>query len=535
MSEVCIIGGGAAGCVLALRLARRGIRVTVLESGPRYTSDERVSLLLSGNERKPSGLAGPRRVSAIPYPNPFRLKERSAEIFRNDGAVDLPVHFETVRAVGGTTLFWLGNCPRMVKPDFRMRSTFGVGDDWPVGYDDLEPYYSQAEAEIGIAGEDDNPFAEHRSAPYPMPPIPFSYADEVLMRTSDAMGIEFHHTPQARNSIDYGGRPQCSSCFHCFMCPIDARATFDLTHAAPAESTGLARFVTDATVLRLELDRSGRVRRAVYTGHDRVEQAHEADLFVVAGGGLQTARLLLLSRCPEFPDGLANRSGEVGKNLMNHPVVQVSARIDEAVYPYRVGFESTESFQHYATDTRDEIAAFLMNMNNDGGTGPTPAEIADTSFLWGDALAERVRRDFGHMVSISAGVEQLPIARNRVTLDSTRTDYFGQPGLLVTYEFDDYTRAGMAKAAEVETAIMEAAGADEITEPQLWWPGHHLGTARMGTDPETSVVDPDLRCHDIPNLFIAPPSVYVTSGAANPTLTIAALALRLGDYLGDGA
>ena len=491
--------------------------MTVLESGPRYTAEEKEGIFLE----LVNGRVG----------NPYRLKEGRIELYRNNGQINLPLDFERVRAIGGTTLFWLGNSPRMLKADFRMRSTFGVGDDWPIGYDDLERYYGEAEGEIGVAGAPDNPFAEYRSTAYPMPPIPFSYADKVLKRTTDRLGIEFHHTPQARNSVAYGGRPQCLSCALCDACPSGAKATFDVTHATPAEQTGLVRFITDATTLRIELDERGRARRAIYAGVDRVEHAEEADVFVVACGGIETPRLLLLSASKHFPDGLANRSGLVGKYLMNHPIVQVSGRIEENVYPYRVGFESTESFQFYATSTRDEMGAFLMNMNNFGGVGGTPAEIVEASNLWGDELEREVRDEFGHYLSLSAGVDQLPDAENAVDLDPAETDYFGQPIPLVTYRFDDYTRRAMRKAAEVQTAILEAAGATAIASPRQWWPGHHMGTTRMGSDPATSVVDADLRTHDVPNLYLVTTGCFVTGGVANPTLTLSALALRLGDHL----
>ena len=522
MSGVCIVGGGAAGCVLALRLGRRGIPVTVLESGPRYTAAEKEALFL-------------RAVNGAYGGNPYRLKEALIEPFRNNGHMELPLDFERVRAVGGTTLFWLGNTPRMLQADFKMRSTFGLAEDWPISYDDLEPFYGQAEIEIGIAGAPDNPFAEFRSTPYPMPPIPFSYADTYLKKTTDRLGIEFHHTPQARNSVAYGGRSQCLSCAYCDVCPSGAKATFDVTHAAPAEATGNVRFVTDATTLRIEVDERGRARRAIYAGADRVEHAQEADVFVLAAGGIEIPRLLLLSACQQFPDGLANRSGMVGRYLMNHPIVQVSGRIEDNVYPYRVGFESTESFQFYATRTRDEIGAFLMNMNNFWGCGGMPAEIAARSSAWGDDLEREIRNEFGHYLSISAGVDQLPDEHNTVTLDPTRDDYFGQPIPLVTYRFDDYTSRALHKASEVQSWILEEAGAKALSRPQQWWPGHHMGTTRMGTDPETSVVDADLRAHDVPNLYLVTTGNFVTGGVANPTLTLSALALRLGDHLARGA
>jgi choline dehydrogenase-like flavoprotein len=518
MAGVCIIGGGAAGCVLALRLARRGVDATVLESGPRYTAEDKEALFLAALN---GGFGG----------NPYALKEGRIELFRNNGQMNLPLDFERVRAVGGTTLFWLGNTPRMLPADFKMRSAFGLAADWPIGYDDLEPYYGQAEGEIGVAGAQDNRFAAHRSTPYPMPPIPFSYADKYLMRTTDRLGIEFHHTPQARNSVAYGGRSQCLSCALCDVCPSGAKATFDVTHARPAEETGRVRFITEATALRIELDDGGRAKRVVYAGLDRVEHAEEADVFVVSCGGIETPRLLLLSACKQFPEGLANRSGAVGRYLMNHPIYQVSGRVEDNVYPYRVGFESTESFQFYATETRDEIGAFLMNMNNFGGVGGTPAEIAAASNAWGDDLARKIRSEFGHYLSLSAGVDQLPDERNTVGLDPVRSDYFGQPIPVVTYQFDEYTKCALQKAADVQRGILEAAGATQISRPQQWWPGHHMGTTRMGDDPRSSVVDANLRTHDVPNLYLITTGCFVTGGVANPTLTLSALALRLGDHL----
>jgi len=522
VETVCVIGGGAVGCVLSLRLARKGIRVIVLESGPRYTANDKQALFQDIVEGKSFG-------------NAYRLKEKRVEMYRNNGTVAMPLDFERVRALGGTTLFWLGNSPRMLKADFKMRSTFGLADDWPITYDDLEPYYGQAEREIGIAGTGDNPFAEHRTTPYPMPPIPFSYADKILKETTDKLGIEFHHTPQARNSIPYGGRSQCLACAKCTYCPINARATFDLTHGLPAEQTGLVRFVTNATTLRLELNEWGKVSRAIYAGLDHVERAQEADLFVVCCGGIETPRLLLLSKSKLFPDGLANRSGLVGKYLMNHPISQLSGRVDEDLYPFRVAFESTESFQFYATKTRDQMGAFLMNMNNADGVGGTPAEIVLDSGLWGDEALAQMKRKFGHTFSISAGVEQLPDEQNTVTLDPELKDYFGLPIPLVTYGFDEYTTRTLERAVETERYIMEAAGAKEFETPNRWWPGHHMGTTRMGMDPEKSVVNPFLRAHDVPNLYLISTSCYVTGAVANPTLTLAALTLRTADHIAAGA
>lgn len=516
MSHVCVIGAGAAGLAAALRLARKGIHVTILESGPRYSDAERAALFA---EIRPGEMRG----------NPYRKVDPAIEAFRNDGEVEMPLSFERVRGVGGTTLFWLGNSPRMIPADFEMRSRFGVGEDWPIGYKDLEEFYAQAEFEIGIAGADDNPFAAPRQSPYPMPPIPFSAADRFIKKTMDALGYDLHHTPQARNTEVYGGRGPCLACGHCEVCPSGAKATFDRTHGAPAEKTGLVEIRTDATTLRIETDPTGRARRAIYAGLDRVERALEADVFILACGGIELPRLLLLSANRQFPDGLANRSGRVGMYLMNHPVVATQGLFERDLYPFRVNFESSESFQFYATETRDEFAALLMNVNNTGG--PDPWKIANSSRLWGDAFEAHLREEFGHAVSLSAGVDQLPDEKNRVALDPDNEDYFGNPIPLVTYRFDEYTRVGMDRGRRIQEEILSEAGAKGFLPPLTWWPGHHMGTVRMGDDPETSVVDSNLRSHDISNLYMLTTGVYVTGGCANPTLTLTALALRLAEHL----
>jgi choline dehydrogenase-like flavoprotein len=517
MERVCIIGAGAAGCVTALRLARHGIKVTVLESGPRYSDAERLEMFKLAVAERNWGR--------------YHSKNPLLDDYRNNGKVEMPLRSERVRALGGTTLLWLGNTPRMLAADFRMRSRFGLAADWPISYDELEPYYGQAEAEIGISGVEDNRLADRRSTPFPMPPLPFSYADQKLKAAADKLGIEVHHLPQARNSVSYHGRSPCRSCSFCRVCPVGAKATFDRTHAIPAEQTGNARFVTGATCLRIETDARARAKRVIYAGEDKVEHALEAEIVIVASGAIETARLLLLSKNSHFPDGLGNRSGLVGKRLMNHACVQVAGRVAEPVYPHRVGFEAIESFHYYATRTRDEKAGFLITFSNSGGLSPTPAERAAESPLWGDALHQKILNEFGHHLGMSALVEQLPEETNTVTLDPERRDHFGLPIPLVTYDFGDYAREGLASAERAMRAILEAAGAQDFTEPVYWWPGHHMGTVPMGEDPATSVVDSWLRSHDVPNLYLISSGTWVTGGCANPTLTLSALALRTADHI----
>ncbi len=518
---VLVVGAGPAGAVLAHELSTRGIDVVVLESGPRYTEGEKASF-----REKKLAAGSPPGMTLYPLPEP------AIDRFHNVGSVHLPLHYERNRAVGGTSLTWLGNSPRMPPQDFRMRSLFGVADDWPITYEELEPYYCKAEWSLGIAGIEDNELSGPRSRPYPMPAIPYSYSDTVLKRATEKLGIEIHHTPQARNSVEWGGRPACQSCATCDICPIDAKLTFDVAHIRAAEATGHCVVVPNTTVLRIEVNPLGMADGAVYAGLDKVERKVGARIVVLAAGGIETPRLLLLSRSARFPDGLANSSGLVGRYLVNHPIVNALGRLREPLYPYRVDFESAESFHYYVTDRRDKVGAFLFNFNNSSGMGPRPHEIAAESESWGDTLAGEVRATFGTYASLTAGFEQLPSGDSFLSLDPELTDYFGLAVPRINYNLGPYEERTIREAHAALSKILEAAGARDIYQnPHLWWAGHHMGTTRMGTDPSKSVVDPELRCHDVPNLYLASSSVYVTGGAANPTLTIVALAIRAAERI----
>jgi choline dehydrogenase-like flavoprotein len=240
-ADVCIVGAGAAGGVVALELARRGLRVIVLESGPRHDFARRWEYV-----RRYLGHQNPWRTPLLELdrhtvggPQPYRLEGRRA------------------RGVGGSTLHWEGYTLRLHASDFRLRSLHGIGEDWPLSYHELEPYYGLAEKALGVAGASDEPWASPRSTPFPLPPFAFSYSDALFSRACQGLGIGLHHLPQARNSVAYAGRAQCQACGTCQVCPTGAKASTDLTHIPDAEATGNARVITDATVLRLELDRSG--------------------------------------------------------------------------------------------------------------------------------------------------------------------------------------------------------------------------------------------------------------------------------------
>jgi len=511
-AEVGIVGAGAAGGILAFELARRGIRVVVLESGPRHDFARR-----------------PEYVQRyVRHENPWQTSPRELDRYTVSGQVPYQLLDKRARGVGGSTLHWEGYALRLHGEDFRLRSLHGIADDWPISYDDLESYYTIAERALGVAGAaDESP--SPRSAPFPLPPFPFSHSDGLFASACQPLGIALHHLPQARNSVAYAGRSQCRACATCAVCPTGAKASVDLTHVPDAEATGNARVITEATVLRLVVDRSGDVSAAIYAGRDRSERRLTARVFILAAGAVENARLLLLSAPSDFPGGLANRSGLVGKFFTSHPAIDVSGRASGNVYPYRIGFSTAMSRQFAVGRDRRTRGAFLLEFLNTAG--PTPEQIAVRSGLSGEALRRHVRDEFGHWLGIRVYTEQLPDRRNTVSLNPRVRDYFGSPAPHIHYGVGPYERQALDEAKSVVTRILTAMGLSEIRSSGLSYAAHQIGTHRMGTDPRASVVDVNLRAHDVPNLYLVGSGCFVTASASPPTLTIAALAIRAAEHI----
>jgi choline dehydrogenase-like flavoprotein len=512
-TEVCIVGAGAAGGILAFELARRGIRVVVLESGPRHDF---------GRRREYA-----RR--ALRHENPWRSSPPELDSYTVGGPTPYRLDGRRARGVGGSTLYWEGYTLRLQASDFRLRSLHGVGEDWPISYQDLEAYYGEAERMLGVAGIADEPWASPRSTPFPLPPFPFSHSDNLFAPACRAAGTALHHLPQARNSIAYAGRPRCQACATCQACPTGAKATIDLTHVAEAEATGKVRVVTEATVLRLEVDGSGSVVAAAYAGRDKVEQRVTARIFVLAAGAVENVRVLLLSPSRQFPTGLANSSGVLGKFFTSHPSIDVTARARQKVHPYRIGFSTAMSRQFAVDGDRATRGAFLLEFLN--SAGPTPEQIAVRSGLTGEALRRHVQAEFGYSLGIRVYCEQLPNRANAVSLTPRVKDYFGSPAPHIQYNVGPYERKALDEAKQVASRILAATGATDIRTSSLTFAAHQIGTHRMGTDPRTSVVDVNLRAHDVPNLYLVGSGSFVTASASPPTLTIAALAIRAAAHI----
>ena len=510
-TDVCIVGAGAAGGTLALELGRRGVRVVILESGPRHDFAQRREYVRRFLHRE----------------NPWRTPLPEMDRFSAGGTARHVL--QRVRGIGGSTLHWEGYALRFHADDFRLQSLYGIGDDWPISYEDLESYYARAEQSLGVAGAMDDPWASPRSTPFPMPPFSFSHSDRVVSPVCRSLGIKLHCMPQARNSITYGGRSACRACSTCFVCPTGAKASTDLTHFVDAEATGNVRVLAETTVLRLETDRSGQVGAAVYAGADRAEKRLAARVFVVAAGGVETARLLLLSTSSEFPNGLANRSGLVGRFFMSHPSLDVTGRASERLYPYRIGFSTAMSRQFAVDRPRASRGAFLLEFLN--SAGPTPDQLATASGLSGEGLRKHVREEFGRRLGIRIYCEPLAQRTNGVTLNLRVRDYFGNPVPHVHYSTGRYERDALDDARAVVEKILAAVPLTDVRAGAPMFSAHQIGTHRMGSDPATSVVDAELKTHDVSNLYLVGSGCFVTASASPPTLTIVALAIRASEHI----
>ena len=522
-ADVIVVGSGVAGSLVAARLARAGVKVVMLEAGPRV---QRAAALAQYRDALI-------KIPECPYPNaPYAqhpVSDNPDHYYIQDG----PDKFASpyLRLVGGTTWHWLGTTLRFVPDDFKLRTRFGVGVDWPISYDDLEPWYCEAEQELGVAGDPNADLNAPRSRPYPLPPIPMSYADQ---RTAAALKSTAHvvqPTPQARNSQRFDNRPACCGSASCIpICPVQAK--YDATaHVTQAERAG-ATIVPDAIVSRVEAGDDGRISGLVVTRPDGTEDRATGKVFVIAAHGIETPKLLLQSRTDRRPAGIANSSGQVGRNLMDHPAQLNWMLAGEPLGMYRgplstAGIESTR-----AGDWRADRAAFRIQLANRGWEWPTggPAttvrELIKQGLRGGEldrALAEHSSRE----MNVVAMVEQLPLADNRIVPDFDRRDAIGIPRPRITYRIDDYSKRALEHGRRIARDIAKAMKATELHEgPDIVSSGHVMGTYRMGVDSKNSVVTPDQRAHDHPNLFLLGSGVFPTSAASNPTLTIAALALR---------
>ncbi|MFZ0932448.1 MAG: GMC family oxidoreductase [Syntrophobacteraceae bacterium] len=517
ITDVIVIGSGAGGGVIAKELGESGIKVVVLEAGRRY--DPYNEYLTD------------RPDFEVRAANVFAPKDHRRDSYTSGGAKEFL--FNRVKGVGGATLHYLGMSPRLHESDFRVRSEDGVADDWPIEYADLEPYYTRVEYELGVSGPDGalaNPFDPPRSKPYPTPPHEFNSASKIVKRGADKLGLHMVREPLAIPTKDWNGRPACIGAGTCRLgCKISAKSSIDVTYIPKAEATGKVDIRTECMAREITIGQEGKARSVIYFDHDGHEREIHGRAVVVAGNAVETPRLLLLSASSRFPNGLANSSGLVGKFFTEHLSIFAYGRFSERLDPWR-GVPTGGIIQDfYATNAQNSFArGWTIEVENGN---QWPLAVARRIPGWGAEHKKRVEELFGHQVGLATDGEQLPDERNRVALDPFGTDIFGLPVPRIINNHYENDLAMIDAMASSLKEVLETAGAKEIIVHSII-PGnssHYLGTCRMGDDPRVSVVDPWCRTHDVPNLFIGDGSVFVTVGAANPALTISALASRTAD------
>ncbi len=520
--DVLIVGAGASGAAVAWRLAEAGMRVVCLEQGDWVDPQSMAAYGADWELRRLGDFHPDPNVRQLPADYPINVAE----------SLYSPLMFN---AVGGSTIHWSAHFPRFHPSDFRVRSLDGAADDWPLDYDELAPYYELNDRMIGVSGLAGDPAQPPRS-PRQTPPLPLGPLGETLARGFDRLGWHWWPADAAIISAPYGGRQPCNLCGPCTLgCPIGASSSAESTYWPLALRLGV-ELRTHCRVREITIDARGRARGALYYDATGALREQTAPIVIVAANGVGTPRLLLASRSRAFPDGLTNRSGLVGKNLMFHAIAT-------AVGTFAKDLESHKgpsaacifSNEFYETDARRGfVRGYQLQASRQSGPvgvalGPLPTMRAP----WGRDHHAAMSRHLGRSGTLGVTGEDLPEECNEVTLDPTLTDAHGIPAPLIRYRLSENSQAMLAHGLARASEALYAAGAltvHTVDRPQkVGW--HLMGTCRMGDEPHASVVDRWGRAHDVPNLFIVDGSTFVTSAGTNPTTTIQALALRTADYI----
>lgn len=529
--DFVIVGSGAAGGVLAKELSTNGFRVVVLEQGPYYTPAD-----FTHDEVK---VWNGHQLTNNPALQPTTFRKTAQDKAKKQYAVMYG------NCVGGSSVHFTANFWRFHEIDFVEHSK--VGDipgaalaDWPITYADLEPYYTKVEWEIGVSGlAGASPFDPPRSKPYPMPPLPVKGNGVVFEQAARKLGYHPFPAPMAILSQPRPGRSACMNCGFClgFGCEVGAKST-SLSAAIPAaEATGRCEIRPHSYVHKVEIDKNGRATGVLYFDARKNTHLQRAKAVILAANGAETPRLLLLSSSSQFPNGLANSSGFVGKYLMPNGGALAFGLMEEPLNDYK-GFCVSRIFHDFYELDHEKVGWY-------GGGGLdarfdfTPASFAmgglppDTP-KWGKEFKKALRHNFTRTMEIFCHGTSLAVESNSFSLDPDVKDAWGLPALRMTFRDHPNDLKMMEWMRERALELLDAAGAKQkwaqpVQEQQF--AVHLLGTCRMGKDPKTSVINPDHRTHDVPNLFLCDGSSLVTSGRGQPTMTIMALAFRAADRI----
>lgn len=534
--DFVIIGSGASGGVLARELSMAGFEVLVLEQGPYRTASD------FGHDEIKNFVHG----DLTNHPEwsdvqTFRQSENEVAQAKAGGGAPPALY---ARGVGGSSVHFSGNYWRMRPVDFKEHSLIGDIEgsgfaDWPISYEELEPYYSKAEWDVGVSGEP-GPFDPPRSKPYPMPPLPIKSAGALLEKGSRKLGLHPQPAPMAILSEPYKGRAPCMHCGFCigFGCEMNAKSSTLASMIPEAEATGRCEIRPLSTVFRIDTGLDGRVNQVAYLDREGQQRAQRAKAVIVAANGGETPRLLLMSESSRHPHGLANGSGLVGKYLMGNGHSVIHANFEHPLNEWKGVQVSRIVMDFYDNDAeRGFYGGGGLDARPYLNGSPVMHALAVSGVgtpRWGKQFKQDIRFGFSHHMAMLGSTTSLPLASNNISLDPTLKDKHGRPAMRMTYRDSSHDLGMMAFLQDRASEILEAAGALSIERepvvPQNVL-AHLLGTCRMGDDPATSVVDRYHRSHEVPNLFICDGSSMVSSGRGQPTLTIQALAFRAAEHI----
>lgn len=520
--DILIVGSGASGAAAAWRLSR--------------DSSCRIVCLEQGGETDPA---------RYPTTRPDWELSRSYEASSNPGVrrnpadypiddSDSPISIANFNGFGGSTILYSAHFPRMHPSDFRTRTLDGVGDDWPVSYTDLQPYFELNESMMGVAGLVGDPANPEYSAL--LPPVPLGPMGRAVAEGFNRLGWHWWPSYAAINTHRHGQRGACINLGPCNTgCAQGAKGSVDVTYWPLARRQGV-EVRTHCRALEITVDGAGRAKGVIYA--DATGALHEIDarVVVLACSGIGTPRLMLNSRSSAHPDGIGNHSGLLGRNLMLHPLGYVEGVFDRdlqsSLGPHGACILSQ---QFYETDVRrDFTRGYTMQVLR----GAPPAETAITGYFMrqiplGPEHHARFAQAFNRTAGIAVISEDLPELHNRIELDPEHCDSSGMPGVKVHYKLGENTKKMLTHGINACKQVLEAAGAKVTSSfaPVKHTGWHLMGTARMGDDPATSVVNRHCQVHGVRNLFVVDSSVFVTSGAVNPVATAQAVALWSCDHL----
>ena len=531
--DVVIVGAGASGGTAAKVLSERGLKVVGLDRGPWLKPKD-----YSGDELKYIN-------RNFLWPDP-KLKPRTVR--PDEGAKAELFPFSPLpQLVGGGTVHWAGWLPRPLPSDFIQKSLHGSIEgaslaDWPIRYDDLEPFLTKVEWEFGCTGLDEaDKFAPHRSRPYPSPPLPPTKFAKVFYDACAKMDINGFPLPHAMVTTPHKGRSPTNwtGFWNQYGDPTTTRSNAATTFIPEALATGNYELRPDSYVVRVLTGRDGSAKGVVYLDEDGREFFQEAKLVILCLGAIESARLLLLSKSGGFPDGLANGSGLVGKNATFHEYLYAVGLFDREIHDPLHGFAgnyiSGGSMQFYETDEkRGHVGGCIIAASQVG-------QPINWNFpgrpLWGAAAKDADRDFFNHAMKIGLILHDMAVETNRVDLDPDVKDAWGLPAARITHK-PHPNDVHMAKwQVDKNMEILDTAGAAKVLpvylEKSTGNTCHQHGTARMGFDKDTSVLNEWCEAHDVPNLFVLDGSCFPTALGVNPTLTLMANAWRCCEYIAD--